>query len=83
MNLLEFYTAEKSTDDFEGEMRINFSFKDEFLSQTLTSSEFQNFIENKILKISGLTEIIENHNDQVSTFRDAFVEIFNSLFQFP
>ena len=79
LNLLEFYTAEKSTDDFEGEMRINFSFKDEFLSQTLTSSEFQNFIENKILKISGLTEIIENHNDQVSTFRDAFVEIFNSL----
>ena len=79
LNLLEFYSVEKATDEFEGEMRINFSFKDEFLSQTLTSVEFQNFIENKIIKVSGLTEIIETRKDQVSTFKDAFVEIFNSL----
>ena len=79
MNLLEYYTVETSTIAFEGNMRNNFSSNDKFLTQTLTIDEFQSFIENKILNISVLTDIIEKNNEQISIFKGAFIEIFNSL----
>ena len=79
INLLEYYTIETSTVAFEGNMRNNFSSNDKFLTQTLTIDEFQSFIENKILNISVLTDIIEKNNEQISIFKGAFIEIFNSL----
>ena len=79
MNLLEFFTIQTSTTSFQGRMRNNFSSKDEFLTQTLAIDEFQSFIENKILKASALTETIEKKNDLVTIFKEAFIEIFNSL----
>lgn len=79
INLLEFYTIENSTLPFEGEMRTNFSSKDEFLSQNLSVEEFQNFIENKILKVTVISNMKEIKDEQISTFKDAFIEIFNSL----
>ena len=78
MNLLEFFTSQTSTSDFEGKMRTNFSSKDEFLTQTLAVEEFQNFIEEKILKASGPKNTEEN-KEQISIFKQAFVEIYNSL----
>ena len=79
MNLLEAYTVENSTIPFEGEMRINFSSKDSFLTQVLSVDEFRNFIENKILKVSSISDMVESKNDQISTFKEAFIEIFNAL----
>ena len=79
MNLLEFFTIQTSTTSFQGRMRNNFSSKDEFLTQVLAVDEFQSFIENKILKESALTETIEKKNDLVTIFKEAFIEIYNSL----
>jgi hypothetical protein len=79
LNLLETYTVETSTTPFEGKMRTNFSSKDEFLTQVLTVDEFHNFIENKIIKASSLIDTLENNNLQISSFKEAFIEIFNSL----
>lgn len=79
MNLLESFSIETSTEPFEGKMRNDFSSKDEFLNQTLTVDEFHSFIENKILKISTLTDTIEKKNEQITIFKEAFIEIFNSL----
>ena len=79
MNLLESFTVETSTSPFEGKMRNNFSPKDKFLTQDLNVDEFQSFIENKILKISVLVDTNEKNSDQISIFKEAFLEIFNSL----
>ena len=79
LNLLETYTVENSNIPFEGKMRIDFSSNDDFLNQLLTVDEFHNFIENKIVKASSLSETLEKKNEQVSTFKEAFIEIFNSL----
>ena len=79
MNLLESFSIETSTSPFEGKMRNDFSSKDQFLTQTLNVDEFHSFIENKLLKISSLTDTIEKNTEQISIFKDAFLEIFNSL----
>ena len=79
MNLLEFCTSETSTMEFQGKFRNNFSSKDEFLSQNMALEDFQSFIENKILKTSALNDILEKNNEQISIFKEAFIEIFRSL----
>ena len=79
MNLLEFCTGETSTMEFQGKFRNNFSSKDEFLSQNMALEDFQSFIENKILKTSALNDILEKNNEQISIFKEAFIEIFRSL----
>ena len=79
MNLLEAFSIETSTEPFEGRLRNNFSSADEFLNQTLTIDEFHSFIENKILKISSLTDTVEKKNEQITIFKEAFLEIFKSL----
>ena len=79
MNLLEFYTSKTSTEEFQGKFRNDFSSKDEFLAQNMAVEEFQSFIENKILKTSALNDILEKNNDQISIFKEAFIEIFHAL----
>ena len=79
MNLLEFYTSKTSTEEFQGKFRNDFSSKDEFLSQNMAVEEFQSFIENKILKTSALNDILEKNNDQISIFKEAFIEIYHAL----
>ena len=79
MNLLEFYTSKTSTEEFQGKFRNDFSSKDEFLSKNMAVEEFQSFIENKILKTSALNDILEKNNDQISIFKEAFIEIYHAL----
>ena len=79
MNLLEFYTSKTSTEEFQGKFRNDFSSKDEFLSQNMAVEEFQSFIENKILKTSVLNDILEKNNDQISIFKEAFIEVYHAL----
>ena len=38
--------------------------------------DFQSFIENKILRTSTLNDILEKNNEQISIFKEAFIEIF-------
>ena len=79
INLLEFYNSKTSTEEFQGKFRNDFSSKDEFLSQNLAVEEFQSFIENKILKTTTLNDILEKNNDQISIFKEAYIEIFHAL----
>ena len=79
INLLEYYTAETATVDFPGKLKTEFSGKDAFLSQTISIDEFQSFIENKLYKINEIYELSGRNELMMSTFKDAFREIYSGL----
>ena len=72
INLLSYFTLETATIPFEGPYKINFSYKDEFLSNVINEEFFQSFIENTILRNREIGE-------EESTFKEMCTEIFNSL----
>jgi len=79
INLLENYSLDTATLPFEGEMKTQFSSKDNFLLYVMSVDEFQSFIENKIMKISEIYELSGKNDLMVSTFKAAFREIYSSL----
>lgn len=79
MNLLEHFSLQTATIDFDGKYRSDFSSKDEFLSTVLHQDEFQSFIENKLLKLTELYELSEKNELMITTFKTAFREIYTSL----
>lgn len=72
INLLSYYTYETATIPFEGPYKINFSYKDEFLSNFFNEELFQSFIQNTILKNREIGE-------EESTFMEMCAELFKSL----
>ena len=79
INVLEHYSIETATLPFEGKMKREFSYKDNFLNYIMSVDEFQSFIENKLLAIPAIYELAGNNELMVSTFKAAFKEIYNSL----
>ena len=72
INLLSYFTLETSTIPFEGPYKINFSFKDKFLSDYINQELFQSFIENIILKNREIGE-------EETTFKEMCIELYKSL----
>ena len=72
INLLSYFTLETSATPFEGPYKINFSFKDKFLSDYINQELFQSFIENTILKNREIGE-------EESTFKEMCIELYKSL----
>lgn len=79
MNLLEHFSLQTATLDFDGKYRSDFSFKDEFLSTVLHQDEFQSFIENKLLNTPDVLEIYGEDEQTLSMFKDCFIKVFTSL----
>ena len=79
MNLLEHFSLQTATIDFEGKYRSDFSSKDEFLSTVLHQDEFQSFIENKLLNTQDVLEVFGEDELTLSTFKDCFIKIFSAL----
>ena len=79
MNLLEHFSLQTATIDFEGKYRSDFSSKDEFLSTVLHQDEFQSFIENKLLNTPDVLEIFGEDERTLSTFKDCFIKVFSAL----
>ena len=79
MNLLEHFSLQTATIDFEGKYRSDFSSKDEFLSTVLHQDEFQSFIENKLLNTPDVLEIFGEDELTLSTFKDCFIKVFSAL----
>ena len=79
VNLLDQFSIETSTVITDEPMRIQFSSKDEFLNQNISVEEFQSFLENKIFNLEELYDIMGNNAEITSIFKQACVEIYNSL----
>ena len=79
INLLEYFTLDTATVAFEGQMKTEYSSRDEFLTYIISVDEFQSFIENKILKVKEIYEMAGNNELMVSTFKSGFIELYNSL----
>ena len=79
MNLLEQFSLQTATIDFEGKYRSDFSSKDEFLSTVLHQDEFQSFIENKLLNTPDVLEVFGEDELTLSTFKDCFIKVFSAL----
>ena len=79
MNLLEKFSIETATINFNGQYRSNFSSKDEFLSTILHPGEFQSFIENKLFNTNDILDIYGEDEKTLALFKDIFLKIFNNL----
>jgi hypothetical protein len=79
MNLLEAFSIETATINFQGKYRSNFSSKDEFLSTIIHQDEFQSFIENKLLNTDDIIEMYGEDEQTLALFKECFVKIFSSL----
>jgi hypothetical protein len=79
MNLLEAFSIETATINFQGKYRSNFSSKDEFLSTIIHQDEFQSFIENKLLNTDDIIEMYGEDEQTSALFKECFVKIFSSL----
>ena len=72
INLLSYFTLETVNIPFDGPYKINFSFKNEFLSEIFNKELFISFIENTILKNREIGE-------EEATFKEMCEELFISL----
>ncbi len=79
INLLEYFTLDTATVPFEGQMKTEYSSKDEFLNHPISVDEFQSFIENQLLKVKEIYEMAGNNELMVTTFKAGFIELYNSL----
>lgn len=79
MNLLENYKVETATVPFNKIYKQNFSSKDEFFNQTMYIEEFQNFIENKLLKIPEIYDMSGKNELLISIFKDGFLKVYKGL----
>ena len=72
INLLAYFTLDTATLPYEGPFKLNFSSKDEFLSNYFYEELFQSFIENAILKDREIGE-------EETIFKEMNAELFKSL----
>lgn len=72
LNLLSYFTLETATVPNEAPYRMNFSYKDKFLSDYFYEELFQSFLENTILKNREIGE-------EETTFKDMCIELFKAL----
>lgn len=72
INLLSYFNRDTANLPFEGPFKINFSYKEEFLSETFNTELFNYFIEKTILKNREIGE-------EESTFKEICDELFTSL----
>ena len=79
MNLLENFTLETATVPFAGELKTQFSRKDEFLSQEMNVEEFQSFIENKLYQINEIKDLKGNNETMMTNFKQIARNIFKGL----
>ena len=79
INLLEYYSLETATLQFDRPLRTQFSSKDVFLSQPMSIENFQSFIENKLFKIPEIYEMWGNNEVEFDVFKTVFLEVHKSL----
>lgn len=79
MNLLETFTIQTATVQFEGNYRHDFSSKDPFLDNIMNQGEFQSFIENKLLSINEIVELYGEDIQTLALFKDCFLKIYSAL----
>ena len=79
INLLEYYTSETATLEFNQPLKTLFSSKDAFLSQPISIDHFQSFIENKLFRIPEIYNMWGNNELSFNIFKTAFIEIYSSL----
>ena len=72
INLLSYFNLDTANLPYDGPFRINFSYKEEFLSETFNEELFNCFLEKTILKNREIGE-------EESTFKEIFDELFSSL----
>ena len=79
INLLEYYSSETATLQFNQPLKTQFSSKDAFLSQPISIDHFQSFIENQLFKIPEIYEMWGNNELSLNIFKIAFLEVYSSL----
>ena len=79
INLLEYYSSETATLQFNQPLKTQFSSKDAFLSQPISIDNFQSFIENQLFKIPEIYEMWGNNELSFNIFKIAFLEVYSSL----
>jgi len=79
INLLEYYSSETATLQFNQPLKTQFSSKDAFLSQPISIDHFQSFIENQLFKIPEIYEMWGNNELSFNIFKIAFLEVYSSL----
>ena len=79
INLLENFSPETATVPYSEIPKIDFSGKNEFLSQKISVDEFQSFIENKLYVIKEIYGLSEKNEIMMTTFKSVIREIYSSL----
>ena len=79
INLLEYYSLETATLQFDRPLRADFSSKDAFFNQPMHIDYFQNFLENQIFKIPEIYEMWGRNETSFNIFKLVFLEIHRSL----
>ena len=79
VNLLENYSPETATLNFNSIIKTDFSYYNEILNYVMTADTFQSFIENKLFKTEEIYELSGNNELIFVTFKVVFREIFKSL----
>lgn len=79
INLLEGFSLQTATIHSEVKYRSNFTSKDEFLNTIMHQSEFQSFIENKLLNINDILDFFGEDEITISIFKECFVKIISAL----
>ena len=79
VNLLENYSPETATLNNTLIITTDFSYHESSLSYVMSIDIFQNFIENKLFKISEIYALTGKNDLKLETFKYIFREIFKSL----
>lgn len=79
INLLENYTIETSTIPFDGPLRSEYSYKDQFLISYMEGIDFMCLIENKILLHKNVLDITKKDCDKEQIFKQYCEEVYKSL----
>ncbi len=79
INLLEYYSSDTATLEFNKSLKAQFSSKDPFLSEPISFDHFQSFIENKLFRIPEIYEMWGNNELSFNIFKTAFLEVYTSL----
>ena len=79
INLLEGFSIQTATIHSEVKYRSNFTSKDEFLNNIMNQTEFQSFLENKLLNINDILDFFGEDEQTISIFKECFVKIISAL----
>ena len=79
VNLLEEFSFETSTLVTDEPLKTIFNYNDLFLTQEMTSEEFQSFIENKIFNLEEIYEMLSNNKEIATIFKQICIEIYKAL----